>query len=75
MIAVEVCAVRRHDSAAVAYVVDLAGTELAVAVPAELARDLASALALGRRPILEVEPWHVLMGGPGAGWVTVEVRR
>ena len=56
-----------HDgtTTAVVYVVDHHGSEIAIAVRSDLARDLRSALRLGEHPTLELDRHHVLRGFPG----------
>lgn len=50
---------------AVAYAIDPDGREVALSVSTALALDLRRALRLGARPIVEAEPWQILVGYPG----------
>lgn len=60
MIALEVLEVRYHGTVAVLYARDEHGTETVVAAEPRMARDIASALRAGERPIIDAEPWQLL---------------
>lgn len=64
MRAYEVDAVTYQGSVAVLYAHDAKGNEVAIASEPRMARDIATAIEYGRRPVVDVEPWQLLWGEP-----------
>lgn len=64
MKAYEVDAVVYEGSVAVLFAHDAAGGEVAIAAEPRMARDIEAALDMGRRPVVDVEPWQVMYSSP-----------